>query len=97
MAKMPLKGVLLKSNPLSCLLGSILFSPQEITKMKVSKIVMVIHLRKKCPGCGHDDLLRIYRKWNMRLIPFTKRYCCNVCRTKFMVNSWAAVVLMPIT
>ena len=59
--------------------------------------VLAIQLIKKCPNCGNDDLLRIYRKWYMRLIPFTKRYCCNACRSEFKVNFWVAVILLPFT
>ena len=86
--------------PLSCLLGSILclsLSPGEYYNKGEGKIAMAIQLIKKCLNCGNDDLLRIYRKWYMRLIPFTKRYCCNVCRSKLMVNFWATIILMSIT
>ena len=83
---------------LSCLLGRISnpFSPQEITKTKGSMAVMSIQLIKKCPNCGHDDLYRIPRKWYMRLILFTKRYHCKACRSSFVVNFWAAIMLIPI-
>ncbi len=57
---------------------------------------MVIQLIKKCPDCGHDDIHRIHRKWYMRLIPLTKRYHCKNCRSNFVVNFWAAIILMPI-
>ena len=57
---------------------------------------MAIQLIKKCPGCGHDDLHRIERKWYMRLIPFSKRYHCKECRSNFVVNLWVAIVLIPI-
>jgi hypothetical protein len=57
---------------------------------------MAIQLTKKCPECSHDDVHRISRKWNMRLIPFTKHYQCKNCRSKFVVNFWAAIILIPI-
>ena len=57
---------------------------------------MIIQLMKKCPDCGHEDIHRIPRKWYMRLILFTKRYQCKNCRSNFVVNFWAAIILIPV-
>ena len=57
---------------------------------------MGIRIIKKCPDCSHDGVNRIPRKWNMRLIPFTKHYQCKSCRSNFVVNFWAAIILIPI-
>ena len=57
---------------------------------------MAIHLIKKCPHCGQDDIHRIPREWYMRLAPFTKRYLCRDCYSNFVVNFWATIILNSI-
>lgn len=44
--------------------------------------------QKTCPKCQDVWNERIYRKWWMRLIPGTKYYRCNRCRSKFMIIFW---------
>ena len=44
--------------------------------------------QKKCPNCRDIWYDRIYRKSWMCLIPGTKYYRCNRCRSKFMIIFW---------
>ena len=47
-----------------------------------------IAFQNKCPKCRDVKHERIYRKWWMHLIPGTKYYSCNRCRSKFMIIFW---------
>ncbi len=48
--------------------------------------------QKKCPKCQGDWHERIHRKWWMHLIPGTKYYRCNKCRSKFMIIFWKNIL-----
>ena len=48
--------------------------------------------QKKCPRCQNFKHERIHRKWWMRLIPGTKYYSCNRCRSKFMIIFWRSAL-----
>ena len=44
--------------------------------------------QRKCPQCQDVRHERIHRKWWMRLMPGTKHYRCDRCRSKFMIIFW---------
>jgi len=48
--------------------------------------------QRKCPRCQDFKHERIHRKWWMRLIPGTKYYSCNRCRSKFMIIFWRSAL-----
>jgi len=43
-----------------------------------------INFQNKCPICGDSKHQRIHRRWWMHLIPSSKYYSCNRCRSKYM-------------
>ena len=51
-----------------------------------------ITFQNKCPKCRDVKHERIYRKWWMHLIPGTKYYSCNRCRSKFMIIFWRSAL-----
>jgi len=48
--------------------------------------------QRKCPKCQDVWYQRIYRKWWMRLMPGTKYYRCNRCRSKFVIIFWRSAL-----
>ena len=48
--------------------------------------------QRKCPKCQDFKHQRIPRRWWMHLIPGTKYYSCNRCRSKFMIIFWRSAL-----
>ncbi|MBN1465566.1 hypothetical protein JXA02_07385 [candidate division KSB1 bacterium] len=40
---------------------------------------MKIRFTTRCPECANSRLVRLHRKWWMRLIPGTRYYRCSSC------------------
>jgi hypothetical protein len=49
---------------------------------------VIEEFQKKCPKCRGVKYERINRKWWMYLIPGTKYYNCDRCRSKFAIIFW---------
>jgi len=49
---------------------------------------VIEEFQKQCPKCKDVKYERINRKWWMHLIPGTKYYSCNRCRSKFAIILW---------
>ena len=53
---------------------------------------VIAEFQKRCPKCTEIKHERIIRKWWMHLIPGTKYYSCNRCRSKFMIIFWRRII-----
>jgi hypothetical protein len=49
---------------------------------------VIKEFQKQCPVCRDVKHKRINRKWWMHLIPGTKCYSCDTCRSKFAIILW---------
>jgi len=71
---------------IAILLLRILFIFYNTSKDCYSDVLARKDFLKKCPKCRigiwYD---RIYRKYWMRLIPGTKHYYCNRCKSRFII------------
>lgn len=48
--------------------------------------------QRKWPKCQDFRHERIHRRWWMRLVPGTKYYSCNRCRSKFIIIFWRSAL-----
>jgi len=55
---------------------------------------VIKEFQKKCPKCTDFKHERISRKWWMRLIPGTKYYRCDKCRSKFVIILWRSALMI---
>ena len=53
---------------------------------------VIKEFQKQCPKCTDVKHERINRKWWMRLIPGTKYYRCDRCRSKFVIILWRSAL-----
>ena len=71
---------------LSTLLMRVLFIFYNRSKDYFSDVLAKRDFQKKCPKCGMDMWYsRIYRDYWMRLIPGTKHYYCQRCKSRFII------------
>ncbi|MGM0594172.1 MAG: hypothetical protein ACQETD_06515 [Pseudomonadota bacterium] len=55
-----------------------------VSPIKPAIVEHVAGVTPRCPHCESRELVRVQRRWWMRLVPHSRRFGCHTCKKGFL-------------